>query len=130
MADPVWPIKLNDGQWPQDSALYKWAALWAEGMLKMGRDAECARKYKDQMIAAGFVNVKETVYVVPNNQWPKDKRLKEIGMWQNENIVSGLEGLSAALFTRVLGWSKEELDVLLAQARREHRDTRIHSYYD
>lgn len=129
MVDPVWPIRLNDGEWPADSALYKWAGLWAEGMLKMGRDAECARRYKDQMIAAGFVNVKETVYVVPNNQWPKDKRLKEIGMWQNENIASGLEGLSAALFTRVLGWSKEELDVLLAQARKEHKDTRIHSYY-
>lgn len=25
-------------------------------------------------------------------------------MWQNENISGGFEGLSAALFTRVLGW--------------------------
>ncbi len=45
------------------------ADLWAEGIAKMGRDAECARKYKAQMIAAGFVNVTETVYIVPNNQY-------------------------------------------------------------
>jgi hypothetical protein len=44
--------------------------------------------------------------------------------------TEAVEGLSAVLFTRVLGWSKEELDVLLSGARSEHRDTKIHSYYE
>ncbi|KUJ23806.1 S-adenosyl-L-methionine-dependent methyltransferase [Mollisia scopiformis] len=133
MADPAWPIKLNDGEWPEDSALLQWANLWGEGMAKMGRSAECARLYKSQMEAAGFVSVTETTYIVPNNRWPKDKKLKEIGMWQCENIAGpdgGIEGLSAAVFTRVLGWSKLELDVLLAKAKAEHRNTKIHSYYE
>lgn len=26
MADPTWPIMLNDGKWPEDSALFKWYA--------------------------------------------------------------------------------------------------------
>ncbi|KAL5322321.1 hypothetical protein ACEPPN_010294 [Leptodophora sp. 'Broadleaf-Isolate-01'] len=133
MVDPAWPIKLNDGEWPKDSALFKWSALWGEGMQKMGRDAECARHYKDQMIAAGFVNVTEKIYIVANNAWPKDKKMKMIGMWQNENIAGpqgGIEGLSAALFTRVLGWSKMELDVFMAQVKSEHRNPRIHSYYE
>lgn len=39
------------------------SAMWAEGMAKMGRQADCARYYKEQMIAAGFVNVTETVYM-------------------------------------------------------------------
>lgn len=50
-------------------------------------------------------------------------------MWTLENITSGLEGLSAAVYTRVLGWSKEELDVLLAGVRNEMKDTKIHSYW-
>ncbi len=40
---------------------------------------------------------------------------RKIGIWQCENIAGirgGLEGLSAAIFTRVLGWSKLELDIL------------------
>ncbi|KAG4430735.1 hypothetical protein IFR05_013776 [Cadophora sp. M221] len=122
MVDPAWPIKLNDGEWPKDSALFKWSELWGEGMKKMGRDAECARLYKEQMIAAGFVNVTE-----------KDKKMKMIGMWQNENIAGpqgGIEGLSAALFTRVLGWSKMELDVFMAQVKSEHKNPKIHSYYE
>lgn len=24
MADPTWPIRLNDGKWPEDSALLQW----------------------------------------------------------------------------------------------------------
>tara|TARA_R110002060_G_scaffold13370_1_gene18960 strand:- start:1742 stop:1909 length:168 start_codon:yes stop_codon:yes gene_type:complete len=54
-------------------------------------------------------------------------------MWQNENIAGpqgGIEGLSAALFTRVLGWSKLELDVFMAKVKAEHRSTKIHSYYE
>ncbi len=26
MADPTWPIKLNDGEWPEGSALLQWYA--------------------------------------------------------------------------------------------------------
>lgn len=50
-------------------------------------------------------------------------------MWNLENITSGLHGLSAAVYTRVLGWSHEEMEVLLAKVRRELKDTRIHSYW-
>jgi hypothetical protein len=51
-------------------------------------------------------------------------------MWQLENLGGGLEALSVGLFTRVLGWSKEELDVFLAQVRNELKDTKIHSYFE
>lgn len=59
--------------------------------------------------------------------------MSEIGMWQNENIAGpqgGIEGLSAALFTRVLGWTKIELDIFMAQVKSEHRNPKIHSYYE
>jgi len=51
-------------------------------------------------------------------------------MWQLENLSTGLEALSVGLFTRVLGWTKKELDVFLAQIRTEIRNTKIHTYWD
>jgi hypothetical protein len=33
------------------------------------------------------------------------------------------------LFTRCLGWSREEVEVFLADVRKEAKDKRIHSYY-
>lgn len=51
------------------------------------------------------------------------------GSWTLENISGGLEALSAAVYTRVLGWSKEELDVFLSQVRRDLKNTSIHTYW-
>ncbi|KAH9208646.1 hypothetical protein DL95DRAFT_311442 [Leptodontidium sp. 2 PMI_412] len=66
------------------------------------------------------------------NRWPKDRRMKEITdvirMWTLRNMLSNLEAISLAIFTGGLGWSKEELDVLLAKARKEIKDTKICAY--
>ena len=53
-----------------------------------------------------------------------------IGMWVLEDLAPGLEALSAALFTRILGWSKEELDVFLAGVRKDMKNTRYHAYWN
>lgn len=49
-------------------------------------------------------------------------------------MTSALSALSLALFTRPkeeggLGWTAEELEVLLAGVRKDMRDTRIHGYW-
>ncbi|RDW58611.1 S-adenosyl-L-methionine-dependent methyltransferase-11 [Coleophoma cylindrospora] len=147
MVDLSFPVKLNDGEFPPDSAFLKWSTLFMEASAKAGRLANCAQFYKQQLLDAGFVDVVETKYIWPQNRWPKDKKLKEIGpyfafqnqvnltkvrvgLWQLENLSGGLEAISVGLFTRVLGWSKLELDVFLAQVRNELKDTKIHAYFD
>ena len=50
-------------------------------------------------------------------------------MWNHENITPALEGLSMGMFTRVLGWQREEVEVFLADVRKEMKDTRIHVYF-
>ena len=42
----------------------------------------------------------------------------------------GLEGFSLALFTRNLGWSVEEVQVLLSKARKDMGDRNIHAQND
>jgi hypothetical protein len=51
------------------------------------------------------------------------------GMWMLENFSKGLSGLSIAVFTRVLGWTQEELEVFLAEVRKSMEDTKVHGYY-
>lgn len=54
-------------------------------------------------------------------------------MWQAENLCGpsgGLEALSYALFTRVHGWTKEEVEVFVAKAKAELKDRRLHSYFE
>lgn len=47
----------------------------------MGYDMLIARKFKQMMLDAGFVDVTEEIFEVPWGGWPKDTRLKAIGVW-------------------------------------------------
>jgi SAM-dependent methyltransferase len=85
--------------------------------------------YQQWMQEAGFVNVKELVYPLPINQWPKDRKLKDLGMWEMTNLLEGIEGFSMALFTKVLGWSRAELEVFLADVRKDVQNRKIHAYW-
>lgn len=54
--------------------------------------------------------------------------MKELGRYNQVNVVECLETYSLALFTRVLGWSIEEVTVFLAGVRQELVDRSIHLY--
>lgn len=80
--DIKFPIVDNDNSFPEDCAVKKWADLILEGTVKLGRPADCAKDYKDQLIEAGFENVVVIQYKWPQNSWPKDPKLKELGkLW-------------------------------------------------
>jgi hypothetical protein len=95
----------------------------------MNRPADTALQYADQMRAAGFEDIHQSLFKWPQNRWPKDPKMKELGMWTHADIAGGLSGLSMAMFTRVLGWTAEELEVFLVDVRKEMRDTRVHAYF-
>lgn len=129
LADGVFPIRSDDGTMTESSAVLKWARLFTEALSLAGQRIDSALQYKEQLEAAGFVDVEEVVYKWPSNQWPKDRKLKEIGAWQYESWVTGVDAISIAAFTRILGWTPTELEVLLAAVRKEFKDTKIHSYF-
>ncbi|KAK2674582.1 hypothetical protein RAB80_009566 [Fusarium oxysporum f. sp. vasinfectum] len=113
------PPTSDDGTMAPETALYKWSKLLLEATEKMGRPFGETMTYKTQMEAAGFRNVTQRVFKWPQNGWPRDPKYKELGSWTLENISSGLDGISSALFTRVLGWSKPQLDVFLIDVRKD-----------
>jgi hypothetical protein len=44
-------------------------------------------------------------------------------------MLEGISGLSIAVFTKLLGWSPDELEVLLAKVRSEWKTRSIHQYW-
>ena len=54
--------------------------------------------------------------------------MKELGMWNNENLARDVSGLTMDVFTHGLGWIKEQIEVFLVDVWREMDDTKIHSY--
>lgn len=45
--------------------------------------------------------------------------MKDIGQWNLINMIDGLEGFTIRLWTGVLGWSMEEIEVFLAKVRKD-----------
>ena len=54
---------------------------------------------------------------------------KEIGRWFAEDLQDGVRN-SGALFTRVLGWKQEEVDVFAAKTTDEIRNGKRHMWMD
>ena len=99
-----------------------------EASTKYDRQVPKPSDFKVWLEEAGFVDVKDHLYKIPINSWPKNPRLKEVGKWQCLNYTEGYEAISIGLLTRVLGWTHLEFSVFMAKVRRELVDKSIHTY--
>ncbi|RMJ22667.1 Methyltransferase [Aspergillus sp. HF37] len=106
----------------------KWAELLEEASIKFGKRFNIPHLYKGWMEDAGYKNVKEDIYKIPFSPWAKDRRMKELGAYQQVNLMEALEAYTLAPLTRVLGWRSEEVVAFLADVRKELLDRKIHLY--
>lgn len=65
---------------------------------------------------------------MPINPWPKARNLKELGRYNQVNVLEGMEAYTMASFTRVLGWHPDEVQAFLVGVRNEMMDRSIHMY--
>lgn len=115
---------------PPSCALARWWSLICEAFDKAERPMIAAPNHQKRMIDAHFVDTRDEIYKWPINTWPKDEKMKLIGLWSRENTLEALEALALAPLTRILGWSKEEVMVLVAQARKDVINPEIHAYWN
>ncbi|KAK5080079.1 hypothetical protein LTR70_008957 [Exophiala xenobiotica] len=109
----------DDGSYPMHGAYVQWAEAMSSAFDKIGRPWPKGPDLKTLFENAGFVDVQVKELKRPCNDWPKDKRMKEIGRFTYFNFMKGLEGFTMAPFTRILGWTQEEVQVLIADVRKE-----------
>lgn len=87
-----------------------------------------AHKIKDIASEVGFVEVCEKAKKLPWAPWATDEKLKELGRYALLNCETSFEAFGLALFTRVLGLSKEEAIRVCSESRKELRNKKIHVY--
>ncbi|KAL9062137.1 MAG: hypothetical protein Q9157_009196, partial [Trypethelium eluteriae] len=119
----------DDDSLPGDAAFRQYDTLIREAAVKNGTPLEAPGEYARWMREAGFEGVEQRVYKIPSNPWARDKRLKMVGMFEMENFLRGIEGMSFRLFEKGLGWSGMETKVFLASVKKDVRNLRYHMYY-
>ncbi|EQB50563.1 hypothetical protein CGLO_09984 [Colletotrichum gloeosporioides Cg-14] len=122
-------LKSDDDTLPADSDLAKYIDLLQEAAEKNGRKWMDMRAVKAKMLEIGFVDVELYYYKWPINDWPKHQYYKDLGTWNYENTSDALEAMCVALFTRVLGWKRHEVNVFLIGVRKDLKNRTYHAYF-
>ncbi|KAI9804639.1 MAG: hypothetical protein M1833_006714 [Piccolia ochrophora] len=124
------PYYCEDGSLTEDHATMKWSRAFVKAANTLGQDPSPGPKFKQLAKDAGFINVEQKVYKMPIGPWALDKQLKNVGALNLLQTLEGMEGFTLRLFTAVLGWKPEEVQVLLAQVRKEFNDGKIHPQFN
>jgi ubiquinone/menaquinone biosynthesis C-methylase UbiE len=126
MHDGVFPFLSRDDTL-EGTALDTWTKSCVEAGIKIGRPWTNAVHYKRWMEEIGFEEVKEKWFEVPTSTWPKGSKPKELGMWFQADLLEVLNS-TLPLFTRVLGWTREKVEMFLVDVRKDIKNKGVHAY--
>ncbi|KAG7044986.1 methyltransferase domain-containing protein [Colletotrichum scovillei] len=120
-------IVSDDGTLTEKHHTSKWMSLLIEACVSVGRDPRPGPNIEGWVKDVGFVDVVHQRFKMPIGPWPKDPHHKDVGMTNLIQLLDGLEGFSLRAFCGILGWTKEEVLVLLAQVRTELKSGSFHA---
>ncbi|KAK6500937.1 hypothetical protein TWF506_003695 [Arthrobotrys conoides] len=130
LLEPDSTLRSDDGSFPEDSALAEWGRLFVGGARGIGAPLDDTPKFSEYIRDAGFVDISQEIFKLPNSPWAKDPHMKEVGGYQMAAFIEGLEALSLFFFTTVHGMTVPEIEILLAQVRKDMKNKAIHTYFN
>ncbi|RDL38847.1 S-adenosyl-L-methionine-dependent methyltransferase [Venustampulla echinocandica] len=120
----------DDGSCPPESGLMTYSRHALEAASILGVPLDACIEYASYLTAAGFEDVTERRFKMPNSPWAKEKRLKLIGAFEMHNLLRGISGMSLRMFNKAYGWSRDQIELFLVQVRKDIANMRYHSYYE
>jgi SAM-dependent methyltransferase len=121
-------IVCDDGTMPDDYGWLRWVREFQAGGRIANRQLDLGPQLKEWMHEVGFVDIHEMTFKIPLNGWPKEMRLKHVGMLWQRNLLEGVSGFSLDMFNR-LGKSIEEIEIALVDVRNSLFDRSVHAYH-
>ena len=110
---------------PNNPMVEYWSHV-TDGLANVGVPFRCGPEIAQHMRDAGFINVTERVFYTPIGPWPKNRHLREVGLYWRAVLMEGLEAIALGPLTRGLGWTKEEITVFLANVRKAYLAPETH----
>jgi SAM-dependent methyltransferase len=121
-------ITCDDGTMKDDDPVHDWLENVSKALGVLGVDLKAAAKNPDNLAAAGFVGIEKHVSRVPIGVWPREEKLKTVGLYNRAILLDGLQGISVGPFTRGLQWTTDEVELYLVKVRKGVVNSRVHSY--
>ncbi|CVK93037.1 related to methyltransferase [Fusarium mangiferae] len=104
----------------------KWCKIFFECGHQTGRTWEIARDghLEEYMREAGFTYLFSKSWKLPVGGWPQDKKLKQIGLYNGAFIDHSIDAFAIFPIGEILGWSEEEVTILVSQMRKALKEPR------
>ncbi len=107
-----------------------WTRLLFEAMEEIHRPISHNPNTRAMLERQGFVDIEEKIVILPLNPWPASPAAKNVGRWYNLGLTLGLQALTLAPLMRTSKrWTKEDVDKLCEDVKREMCSMRIHVYH-
>ncbi|KAK4443922.1 S-adenosyl-L-methionine-dependent methyltransferase [Podospora aff. communis PSN243] len=107
-----------DVPYGEDHVYKQWAKLFYDAGDRIDRSFRIDEEIMVGWASgAGFKDVTQQKFKLPIGGWPKDKRLKEMGMYTALYMDMSLDGFALFPIGQILGWTLEEVQALVAKMR-------------
>jgi len=123
-------IYSDDGSIQEGDAVSMWEHVVFDAARRINKEPAPGPSLEKWVRDQGFINIQHRVFKIPSNSWPKDPKLKMIGAYMLDNLFQGLEGFNMRLLCGALGWTEQEVTVLLAGVKRQLYSTECHGYWN
>lgn len=80
------------------------------------------------MRETGFEAVTEDVYKVPIGPWAKGQSYKDLGVYYRAQFLEAVEPFTLELYTKVLGYSYEQAQAVIALVKGDLTNRSAHLY--
>jgi len=127
LQDLCFPSRCIEPELNDTSHQIKWSLHCMEAAVRIGINLQAPLAWPDQLRAVGFTDIHIKWFNWPIGPWAKQKKNKMLGRYVFANFYDAVAAPNA-LFTRVLGWSIDEVNILLAHVRNEHKEQKVHLY--
>ena len=127
LQDFLCPSLCNNPEHTGTSKFVEFTNRLIESGLRVKLDFEAPSKWHDQLTAAGFIYIEIKWVNWPIGPWAKHEKNKIIGKFTFADMYEAIEA-SAKLLQNALGWEPEEVQVLIAEARNELKEQKVHLY--
>ncbi|GAB1202927.1 hypothetical protein APSETT445_001551, partial [Aspergillus pseudonomiae] len=97
----------------------KMCSLMQEASVKFGKPMANMDEWADRLTKEGFEDVTCRIIKVPISPWPLDKKQKDIGKYFQAQQMQGIQSYVPELLQNILQWGADEVEVLMAGARKE-----------
>ncbi|CZS73578.1 unnamed protein product [Fusarium graminearum] len=102
----------------ENETFRQWAQLFYDAGDKIGRTFNITNGLmQDSARDAGFEDIVHKVHTIPLGEWPKEAKRKKQGQFVGLYMDLSLDGFALYPIGQILGWSREEVEVLVAKMR-------------